>query len=607
MTKKCCIPGCKSNYDKRRKKREQVGSEENKENEHPRHVPVFRFPSDVNEKLRWVACIPRVKQEKILTQKDPVVCSRHWPRDCRKTVVNGKSRPLDPPSIFHGVPLSVLPTPPAKPRSTTRTSATVRSTQEDELDAFKQSDSLTWESLKVNLSMKTRTLRHPVNCFVVGNEVQWILSSEMVNGIPRYSIRINQDLSYDAFHLGIPCTITTLSRNRINKLDAWSTIDEVVRFLHQKENSHHEDILLEQMSNMRPQKVGEKLYSPETIMRDFDYYAHSRSMYRKLRKDLKLPSERTLQTLTSKVSKVSDKIFVKSVFANVTGRQKKCVILIDEIYIKKMMLYHGGSLYGKAVNNPELMTNSVLTIIVKYLFGGPSFVFKMLPVAKMAASFLYQQVQDTLEMIREAGGDIESVICDGNRTNQKFFKMFPTVPQKPWLTTDGIFLLYDYVHLIKSIRNNWLTETDGKLKYLKEGEWKTAKWEHLIELYEQEPLADLNDSGTRGLSKLTEVAVKPKPIERQKVDTCLGVFCDETAAALSVHPSMSTNPEVKDTANFIRIITDMWSILNVRSINKDVRHNNPLEAVIESPDDPRLHRLLQMADMFQKMGRTLGH
>ena len=104
--------------------------------------------------------------------------------------------------------------------------------------------------------------------------------------------------------------------------------------------------------------------------------------------------------------------------------------------------------------------------------GSPSFAFKMLPVAKMDASFVYQQVEETIKMIREAGGDVKSVIVDGNRTNQKFFKSFPTVPGKPWLTTDGIYLLYDYVHLMKSIRNNWLTECDGEFNYLNNGKWK---------------------------------------------------------------------------------------------------------------------------------------
>ena len=164
---------------------------------------------------------------------------------------------------------------------------------------------MTWESLQANLSLQSRQLLHPMNTFVAGGEVQWLLSTEMKNSIPRYSLRIKNDLFYEAFHLGIPCTVKTLSRNRIYKLDAWSKIDEVLRFLHEKENTHHEEILLEQMDNMRPPKVGSKLYSPETMMRAFDYYAHSRSMYRKLRKDLKLPSEAILSTLTSKVNKLT--------------------------------------------------------------------------------------------------------------------------------------------------------------------------------------------------------------------------------------------------------------------------------------------------------------
>jgi hypothetical protein len=253
-----------------------------------------------------------------------------------------------------------------------------------------------------------------------------------------------------------------------------------------------------------------------------------------------------------------------------------------------------------------MMANAVLTIMVKCLFGGPTFVFKMLPVAKMDASFLFKQIQDTVDMIRNAGGIMKTIIADGNRTNQKFFKQFPTVKGKPWLTTDGIYLLFDYVHLLKSIRNNWLTEKCGELKFLHDGKWKTAKWKHLIELYEQEPRSNLNDSGTRDLSKLTEVSVKPKPIERQKVDTCLRVFCDETVAALTVHPSMCENDEPQDTAKFLRIITDMWKILNVRNKNKDTKHANPLEAVIESPNDPRLDRLLEIANMFKKMTRKYG-
>ena len=52
------------------------------------------------------------------------------------------------------------------------------------------------------------------------------------------------------------------------------------------------------------------------------------------------------------------------------------------------------------------------------------------------------------------------------------------------------------------------------------------------------------------MSKLTYVAANPKPIKRQKVDTCLRVFCEETINALKLHPGMQ-NDNVDGTVLFI--------------------------------------------------------
>ena len=99
--------------------------------------------------------------------------------------------------------------------------------------------------------------------------------------------------------------------------------------------------------------------------------------------------------------------------------------------------------------------------------------------------------------------------------------------------------------------------------------------------------------------------MKPKPVERQKVYTCLRVFCEETYTALRVHPEMKEE-DVHGTALFLEKVVAMWKILNVKSIGKDIRHNNPLEAEIRSTDDPRLQYLLDMADMFLNMTKTPG-
>ena len=79
-----------------------------------------------------------------------------------------------------------------------------------------------------------------------------------------------------------------------------------------------------------------------------------------------------------------------------------------------------------------------------------------------------------------AGAQTKVLVCDNNRVNQKFFKDFATVPNKPWLTVDGKFLLFDFVHLIKSLRNNWITEKTKELIFYDDsGNPKVARWAHL--------------------------------------------------------------------------------------------------------------------------------
>ena len=70
--------------------------------------------------------------------------------------------------------------------------------------------------------------------------------------------------------------------------------------------------------------------------------------------------------------------------------------------------------------------------------------------------------------------------------------------EKPWKTVNNVYLLFDHVHLMKSIRNNWISE---KLQELSYGNGQTAKWEHIKTLYEKEKNAVVK------LSKLTKTAV----------------------------------------------------------------------------------------------------
>ena len=62
-------------------------------------------------------------------------------------------------------------------------------------------------------------------------------------------------------------------------------------------------------------------------------------------------------------------------------------------------------------------------------------------------------------LVKDKGGRLVSFICDNCPLNQKVYKLIGG-PGKATLQPDGgnVFAGYDYDHIHKNIRNNWITE-----------------------------------------------------------------------------------------------------------------------------------------------------
>ena len=336
-----------------------------------------------------------------------------------------------------------------------------------------------------------------------------------------FIIHIFPDQRFVNFHLGVRCTAASLSKNRITTLKTWSALEENIRYLNSMKMDNKKQVIQQQLQAMGTKQIGKPLYTPDVVIRAFQYFATSRSLYEKVRQDFQLPSVQTMTRITSTVAKADESIFSESVFSALEEKQRLCVLLHDEVYVKETMPYHGGQVFGRSADNPKCLAKTVLGIMISCMFGGPNFLSKILPISRLNAPFLQDQVQQSLESIARAGGKVKAIVCDGNRTNQAFFKMLGAHPQRPWETESGLLLLYDYVHLLKNIRNNWLTEATGELTFYHESTARTAKWGHLVQLFKLEA-----DSLVK-MSDLDEVSVLPKPIERQRVSTCLKVFSEK--------------------------------------------------------------------------------
>ena len=100
----------------------------------------------------------------------------------------------------------------------------------------------------------------------------------------------------------------------------------------------------------------------------------------------------------------------------------------------------------------------------------------MLPIKELNAIFLFEQTDIIIKSVKQVGGELVAIICDSNRVNQSSFRMFDTHIEKPWCNEDDTFLLFDYVHLLKNIRNRWITEKTQKLSFELNCEQMTAKW-----------------------------------------------------------------------------------------------------------------------------------
>lgn len=581
MARKCTIPQCKTNYL-------------SKKNASSKKIPVFRFPKDKKEIEKWKKSLP---YKDMTVTNNSVICELHWPSSYPKKKIHGKFRPLNPPTVWPGVPKSLIPTPVSTSRTTQRTSFDVRTTQPDQLTEFKIKDCVDFAEISQRV-LKGYSFTTPTTAFKSDTSII-IQSTTFNNGIPNFVLKVHQDLTFESFQFGAKTFIPSLTKNRITKVRSWSAIEEIIRHLDSASVNNKLQVIQQHLEAMSGD-VGEKLYCPSIIIRAFEYFAISRSLYKKLRNDYQLPSISTLTRITSKVSKISDSSFTEQVLQTTEEKQKICVLLHDEVYVKKMLLYHGGTVFGKAQNNPSMLAETILAIMIICLHGGPKFISNIIPVSKLNSTFLYEQVNSTQTSIQRTGATVKAIICDGNRTNQAFFNKYKTTPDQPWISEHGTYLLYDFVHLLKNIRNLWLTEKTGQLTYVYEGISRTANWQFLRDIYKLESPVLLK------MSSLTKAAVDPKPIERQRVQTCLQVFCDKTANALLHHPKIEKTQELLDTVQFIKLVSKWWKILNVKQKGLDVINKEPLQAVVTNIDDDRLTFIESFGLMCLQMAGRQG-
>lgn len=104
--------------------------------------------------------------------------------------------------------------------------------------------------------------------------------------------------------------------------------------------------------------------------------------------------------------------YVQNVFSNISDdRQKICVSLLDEVCVKSVSQFHGGLIFWKVVNYPELL--AIMSFMIVPLFGR-KYLCRSLLVRNIAAKFLHDHASLINESIRRIGVKVVAFVCDGN-------------------------------------------------------------------------------------------------------------------------------------------------------------------------------------------------
>ena len=190
--------------------------------------------------------------------------------------------------------------------------------------------------------------------YLIGSATFIIQSSEFQekSGIPHFLLKVKNDLSFEAYHAGIKCTIKSLSKNRVTVLDTLSKLQEAVRYLFCLEIDQKKSVLLEQVTSMSSLiQVGDKKYTPAVIVRAFEYFVISRSLYKRLREDFELPSIPTLTRITSHV--ITFKYFF-------TRRRQPCTFRNTPILTSMRYMPHSAYRYLLYLWPPALASSCML-------------------------------------------------------------------------------------------------------------------------------------------------------------------------------------------------------------------------------------------------------
>lgn len=328
------------------------------------------------------------------------------------------------------------------------------------------------------------------------------------------------------------------------------------------------------------------------------------------RKFLILPSYTTIRRifLSTTFSPATEQhnsnflMYIKKRFKTLLQCDKTVSLMVDEIHLKPFLDYKGGSIVGSAYNSDAVAT-SAYVFMLNSIASKFKDVVHIIPTKIMKAETLHDMMKKIILGLENIGFRVISIVTDNNAINGKAVSYFADPPrlsivyQHPAQRTRPLFFIYDAVHLLKCIRNNWLGQRDSQktMRFPQFSQEKSydnmkimyAPFTTLLRLYALE-----KDSLLKYSYRLSLKALNPSNIEKQNVNLVLQVINEYVVQALLTLGKQHSLPFFADVAGFLEVIHKWWKVMNVKSPFKGIRLNDKFSCPLSNkPDDERYQYL----------------
>ena len=370
--------------------------------------------------------------------------------------------------------------------------------------------------------------------------------------------------------------------------------------------------VIEQLQLLMTDKYA-RHYSPQLMIMSFRVCSASMAAYTALLEEtvLCLPSISTLKKITRRLnsdSGIDNSTYLKMRASKLNEFERKVLLIIDEIYIARRVEYSGGEIIGLTPDGS--VASTLLCFMVKSLTSKFQDIVAIFPMNKLTAEKQLECYNSVSAQLTSVALQVVAISVDNAASNRKFFVDYLcggtlTTSVINSVTGQPIFLIFDPVHDIKNVYNNFqgrkVFQCPAMVRNLPNG--CTARFQDVVDLFNHEAAMPLKKA-----HRLTPAALAPKSIEKTSVKLATSVFHESTRDALQFYAVNEHKPTWSETAEFIALILKLWNVMNVKSSSKGKHKRNYVMDPVRSSQDWKLDFLREVADFLLRWesSRTAG-